>query len=352
MQIDVIPTSTPRSLPAGHLGFGKTFTDHILRMDYVNGAWQAARIQPYAPISLDPAAAVLHYGQAIFEGLKAFRCKDGKLRTFRPDRHAARFAGSAERLCMPPLPTDAFIEGIDRLVRLEEKWVPSSPGSSLYIRPTMIATEGFLGVRPAQHYTYFVIACPVDAYYAEGSAPVKIWIEKKQSRAAEGGLGSAKTGGNYAASLQAAEAAKARGYSQVLWLDAREHAWLEEVGTMNLFICIGDTILTPALDGAILPGVTRDSVLRLLREKNFKVEERKVHIQEIRDAHKNGTLREVFGTGTAAVISPVGTLGSEDGTLTIADGKTGPIAKQLYEELTAIQRAETEDRFGWTHLVP
>ena len=355
LSVDVKLVPSPRGCPPGKLGFGRVFTDHIFQMDWGGEGgqkWHAPRIVPWSQLSLEPSAAVLHYAQSIFEGLKAFRGADGKLRTFRPERHAARFYRSAERICMPPVPPEQFIAAVDKLVRIEEAWVPTAPGASLYIRPTMIATEGFLGVRPAQAYTFFVIVGPVDAYYAEGFGPVRIWVEQTQVRAAPGGLGEAKTGANYAASLQAAEFAKKKGYAQVLWLDAVERRYVEEVGTMNFFVRIGDEVITPPLEGTILPGVTRESIIALLRERGVTMTERRITIDEIRAAHAAGTLREVFGTGTAAVVSPVGALGFADGDLQIGDGQPGEFARLLHDEIVAIQRLETPDRFGWTHDVP
>jgi branched-chain amino acid aminotransferase len=348
-----VPAESRRHLPEGKLGFGTVFTDHMVNIDWTtSGGWHDARIEPRAPISLDPAAAVLHYSQTIFEGMKAFRGSDGRIRLFRPERNAQRFAFSAERLCLPQLPEELFVEGIAQLVMLEKDWVPSAPGASLYIRPTMIATEAFLGVRPAAEVRYFVIMCPVDAYYAAGFAPVKIWVETKHVRAARGGVGATKTGGNYAASLYAAEAAKKRGYAQVLWTDASTHEYIEEVGTMNLFVQIGDEVITPGLDGSILGGITRESVIQLLKDRGVKVVERQISMREVREAHAKGTLREVFGTGTAAVISPVGQLGGDGfGEMTIGDGQTGPLARAIYDEITEMQRGERPDPYGWVRVI-
>jgi branched-chain amino acid aminotransferase len=353
MQVEVRQTQTPREKPTGDLGFGRVFTDHVFRMDYdEERGWHDARIEPYGPLTLDPAASSLHYAQSVFEGLKAFRGVDGAVRLFRPDRHAARFARSCDRLCIPRLPEGAFLEAVERAVAQDVAWVPSQEGAALYIRPFVFATEAFLGVRPAASYAFMVILSPVGAYYAKGFSPVRIWVERQAVRAAPGGVGSAKTAGNYAASLRAATAAKSRGYDQVLWTDAVEHRYVEEVGTMNLFLHLGDEIVTPSLDGGtILPGVTRDSVIHLLRERGETVVERSVTVDEVVAAHRDGTLREVFGTGTAAVVSPVGALGFEDGDLTVGDGGVGPLAKQLFDEVQALQRGEAEDRFGWTRVV-
>lgn len=353
MQVEVSETQTPREKPKGDLGFGRVFSDHVFRMDYEEArGWYGARIAPYAPITLDPAASSLHYAQAVFEGLKAFRGVDGAVRLFRADKHAARFDQSCDRMCIPRLPEGAFIKAIERAVAQDAAWVPSDEGSALYVRPFVFATEAFLGVRPAKKYAFMVLMSPVGAYYAKGFQPVRIWVERHAVRAARGGVGASKTAANYAASLHAATAAKARGYDQVLWTDAEEHRFLEEVGTMNLFLHVGDEIVTPSLDsGTILPGVTRDSVIRLLRERGLKVVERRITVDEVVQAHRDGVLREVFGTGTAAVISPVGALGFEDGDLTVGDGGVGPLAGQLFAEVQAIQRGEAEDRWGWTRVV-
>lgn len=353
MQVEVSEARTPREKPKGELGFGRVFSDHVFRMDYDDAhGWHAARIEPYAPIALDPAAASLHYAQAVFEGLKAFRGVDGAVRLFRVDRHAARFEQSCDRMCIPRLPEGVFAEAVTRAVAQDIAWVPSDEGAALYVRPVLFATEAFLGVRPAREYAFVVLMSPVGAYYAKGFNPVRIWIERHAVRAARGGIGASKTAANYAASLHAATAAKARGYDQVLWTDAEEHRFVEEVGTMNLFLHIGDTIVTPSLDtGTILPGVTRESVIRLLRERGENVVERRITVDEILEAHRKGTLREIFGTGTAAVISPVGALGLEDADLTVGDGGVGPLASQLFREVQAIQRGEVKDRWGWTRVV-
>jgi branched-chain amino acid aminotransferase len=356
IEITQIPAGTPRrTLPEGKLGFGTLFTEYMLKAVWggSNGAgWHSPTIEPRGPIAMDPAASVLHYGQTIFEGMKAFRGSDDRIRLFRPEKNAARMAASSERVCLPEVPEELFVQGIKELVLLEKDWVPRTPGSSLYIRPTLIATEGFLGVRPAQEVLFFVIMCPVDAYYATGFAPVKIWVETQYVRAAKGGLGATKAGANYVASLYASEAAKKKGYAQVLWTDASDHEMIEEVGTMNLFVHIGDEVITPSLDGSILPGITRDSVIQLLRSRGITVSERPIGLTELRAAHSAGTLKEVFGTGTAAVISPVSTLGGESfGDLMVGDGTTGPIARSLFDEITEIQRGERPDPFGWVHVL-
>lgn len=337
--------------PQDALGFGRYFTDHVFVMDYDPGrGWHDARIAPNEPLGLEPASAVLHYAQAVFDGLKAFRGRDGRIRSFRLHDHCRRLNRSATHLRMPPIDEGWVADSIMELIRVDQDWVPAEPETSLYIRPTMIASEPFLGVRPAERYTYFVLLSPVGAYYGVKRDPVKIWVEMRHVRAAPGGLGAVKAAANYAASLPAAEEAKQRGFDQVLWLDALEHRWIEEVGTMNLFVRIGDEVLTPPLDDTFLPGITRDSVLALLRDWSVKVTERKVSVDELRHAHARGDLAEVFGTGTAAVVSPVGLLGFPDGALTIGDGKPGSTALRLSEALTSIHYAKAEDRHGW--MVP
>lgn len=334
------------------LGFGRIFTDHMLVARYEEGkGWHDAKILPYGPLQLDPAAAVLHYGQELFEGMKAYRGKDGKIRLFRPEENCRRMAEGAARLCIPAVPPEEMLEMIVELLEVEKDWVPHSEGTALYIRPTLVATEPFLGVRPSRSYLFFVILSPVGAYYAEGFDPVKIWVEPKFSRAARGGLGAVKAGANYAASLLASEQAKAKGYAQVLWLDASEHRWLEEVGTMNLFLRIGDEVVTPPLGGSILPGITRDSVIRLLRHWDVSVVERPIAIDEVREAHARGTLKEVFGTGTAAVISPVKELCYKDEALQVGNGEMGELSRRLYDTITGIQYGEIPDPFGWTRVV-
>lgn len=331
------------------LGFGKIFTDHMLVARYEEGrGWHDPRIVPYGPFQLDPAAAVLHYGQEIFEGMKAYRGRDGKVRLFRPEENCRRMAEGCERLCIPSVPPDDMRRWVTELVEVEQSWVPRAPGTALYIRPTIVATEPFLGVRPSRSYLFFIILSPVGAYYAEGLDPVKIWVEPKYIRAAKGGLGAVKAGANYAASLLASEEAKKKGYAQVLWLDANEHRWFEEVGTMNLFLRIGEEVVTPPLGGSILAGITRDTTLRLLQEWGVPTVERPVSIEEVREAASRGELHEVFGTGTAAVVSPVKELFFKGETLRVGDGEMGEISRRLYETITGIQYGELPDERGWT----
>jgi branched-chain amino acid aminotransferase len=345
-------TRSPQARPPeDQLKFGRVFTDHMFLLDWSeSGGWSNGRFLPFGPLSVSPAAAGLHYGQSMFDGLKAFRGDDGQLRVFRLDRHMARMAEGATRLCMPSIDQDLCRDAVLEFVRLERDWVPSSPGTSLYLRPAMFATEPFLGVRPATNHLFFLIASPVGAYYAEGMGPVAIRIEDQFVRAAPGGLGAVKAAANYAASLMAAEEAKKAGFAQVLWTDAIEHAALEEVGTMNLFVRIGDEFATPNLSGTILGGITRDSVITLLRRWGFAVNERRILVEELLRAQRNGTLKEVFGTGTAAVISPVGELGWKEQRFKVGDGQPGEISKRLFTAITDIQYGRAPDPDGWMTL--
>jgi branched-chain amino acid aminotransferase len=330
------------------LGFGKFFTDHMFRIDYdpAQGGWHAARIVPYAPIPLDPATSALHYGQLFFEGVKGFAAPDGGVRLFRPDAFARRLNASARRLCMPELDPALLVEAIRRLVDVDRDWVPRAPGTSVYVRPFMLATEAFLGVRPSRTYSLLVILSPVGAYFSRGGG-LRIRVETETVRAVRGGLGAAKAAANYVASLLAAEQAKAEGYDQVLWLDGVEQHWADEIGTMNFFARVGDRVITPPLDGTILAGVTRDSALRILRDAGTPVEERRLSIEELERAHAEGTLSELFGTGTAAVVSPIAELVVGGRTLVPREGAPGPLARRLREEITAIQVGQSPDRYDW-----
>jgi len=332
------------------LTFGTVFTDHLFVMDFQEEkGWYDPRIEPYGPLSLDPAAAVLHYAQAVFDGLKAFRGRDGRVRLFRPQKHLERLNHSARRLCIPPLDPEQALRALVELVGLERDWVPSTLGTSLYVRPTIIANEAFLGVRPAKSYIYYVILSPVGAYYPEGMNPVRILVVDTYVRAVEGGVGGAKTGVNYAASLYAAEEAKHAGFTQVLWLDGRERKYLDEVGTMNIMLKIDDEVITPPLSqGTILPGVTRDSALTLMREWGLRVSERAISIDEVARAARDGSLREVWGTGTAAVISPVGELAYAGERIVINGGNIGELTQKLYDAIVGIQYATAPDTHGWT----
>jgi branched-chain amino acid aminotransferase len=330
------------------LGFGQHMADHMFVMLYDESmGWHDAVIKPYENFSLAPAAMALHYGQAIFEGLKAYRGTDDKIYLFRPTDNLKRMNVSATRMCMPEIPVDLVYRAMKNLVDLDKSWVPRADGATLYIRPTMIASEAGLGVRPAKQYIFFIINCPVGAYYPEGFNPVKIFVTDKYVRAVAGGVGNVKTAGNYAASIMAAVEAQNQGYTQVLWLDAIERKYIEEVGTMNIFFLIDDEIITPPLTGSILPGITRDSVLRLTKDWGLKVSERRITIDDVLAANDNGSLQEIFGTGTAAVISPVGELNYKGQVCTVNNGKTGALAQKLFAELQAIQNGHKKDPYGW-----
>lgn len=341
----------PKALPTQDdpLKFGTIFTDHMFVMDYEAGkGWHDARIIPYQPISLEPSAMVFHYGQEMFEGLKAYKTEDGKVLLFRPVKNIERANNTNRRICIPEIPEEDFLQAIKEVVKTDEVWIPTKPGTSLYIRPFIIATDPFLGVRPSDTYKFIIILSPVGAYYPEGLNPVKIWIEDEYVRAVKGGIGEAKTGANYVASLKSQVKAHDEGYSQVLWLDGVDRKYIEEVGAMNIFFKIGGKIVTPALNGSILPGVTRDSVIQLCKEWGLPVEERKIDIAEIKKTHEDGTLEEVFGSGTAAVISPVGQLRWEDAIMQVKDGGIGEYSQKLYDTITGIQLGKIKDTLGWT----
>ena len=341
-------TKTKKEKPDySKLGFGKYFTDHMLVMDYANGAWQELQILPYDEFKVDPSTNILHYGQGIFEGMKAYKDKEGKITMFRSNDNIDRMNRSAKRLCMPELDKEKVLEGIKELVKIDSDWIPTEDGTSLYIRPTMIAFEKMLGVHPAHSYKFFVILSPVGSYYANGLKPTKIMVEKEYVRAPLGGTGEAKCMGNYAASLLAGEKANEKGYDQVLWLDGKDKKYVEEVGAMNMFFVIDGTVVTPKLVGSILPGITRDSVIQILRKEGIPIEERRISIKEIAKANKKGKLNEAFGSGTAAVISPVGTLGYKGEDIIINNNEMGKITKFLYEKLTGIQYGKIADEFGW-----
>ena len=347
----VTKTTNPKARPADEskLGFGKVFTDHMFIMNYTEGkGWHDGRIEPYRKLELDPSAMVFHYGQEMFEGLKAYKGKDGKTRLFRPDMNAKRTNDTNKRLCIPELPIEMFVEACKAVVKVDEDWIPTAPGTSLYIRPFIIATDEFLGVAPSKTYLFIIILSPSGAYYASGLAPVGIWIEDDYVRAVKGGMGFAKTGGNYAASLAAQVKAHDEGYSQVLWLDGVERKYVEEVGAMNIFFKIDGKIVTPELSGSILPGITRNSVIQVCKSMGYTVEERKISVEELLEAQKSGKLEECFGTGTAAVISPVGKLRYKDDVMFINDNTIGEVSQKLYDTITGIQWGECEDKFNWT----
>jgi branched-chain amino acid aminotransferase len=342
----------PKPADETKLVFGRVFSDHMFMMDWLAGqGWQDARIVPYDHLQLDPAAMVLHYGQGIFEGLKAYRWKDGSIHLFRPEKNWERFNRSARRMCMPEVDLAMQFKAAENLLSIDRDWVPHSVGSSLYIRPTMIASEAHLGVRPASEYLYYVITGPVAAYYAEGFNPVKIYVSDEFVRAVRGGVGEAKTMANYASSLFAAEYAKKKGFTQVLWLDAVERRFVEEVGTMNIFFRIHDELVTPALSGSILSGITRDSVIQLARHWGITVRERAIDIHEVIDGVKSGAVKEMFGSGTAAVVSPVGSISFRDESFTVHDGTVGEWSQKFYDEIVGIQYGEKPDKFGWIYHV-
>ncbi|WP_055107848.1 branched-chain amino acid aminotransferase [Paenibacillus ihumii] len=334
------------------LGFGQYFSDHMLTMEYsLEAGWHDLKIVPYGPIALDPSAMVFHYGQEVFEGMKAYRTAAGELVLFRPDMNLKRLNESCKRLSIPPVEASTLLQAITELVKIDASWIPSGEENALYIRPFIIATEPCLGVRASHMYKLIVILSPVGSYYPEGIHPVSIYVEQRYVRAFRGGTGAAKTASNYAASIKAQEDAKIAGYSQVLWLDGVESRYVEEVGSMNVFFKVGGEVVTPALSGSILAGVTRDSVIALLKAWGVPVNERKVSIEELVEAHKQGLLEEAFGTGTAAVISPIGSMKWGELELTIAGGKTGELSKKLYDTITGIQRGELDDPLGWRYPI-
>ncbi|MFW9977246.1 MAG: branched-chain amino acid aminotransferase [Candidatus Thorarchaeota archaeon] len=333
-----------------NLLFGSVFTDHMFTMKYSNDSWHDAKITPYGSVSLDPAALVLHYGQGIFEGMKAYR-RNEDIYLFRPRDNMERMNKSAERMVMPTFDSDFVLKALENLLMIEKQWIPSQSGTSLYIRPTMIAIEPKLGVKPSDEYLFYIILSPVGPYFREGFAPVGIYVADEHVRAADGGVGQAKTMGNYAASLMAGTLAKKAGYSQVLWLDAKERKYLEEVGTMNIFVILDDEIVTPPLSGTILSGITRDSVLALLKHWGHNAIERQISIDEVIEGIASGRVKEMFGCGTAAIIAPVGKLHYKQETYPIANSNIGKITQKLFDELTGIQCGEREDPFNWVHKV-
>ena len=350
LDIKITKTTAPKQKPAADqpLGFGKIFTDHMFIMNYTEGkGWHDPRIVPFGRISLSPAAMVYHYGQEMFEGLKAYRGENDEVYLFRPDMNAKRTNVTNERLCIPSIPEEDFVQAVKAVVDVDRDWVPSAPGTSLYVRPFIIATDEFLGVAPSQTYLFMVILSPSGAYYSSGLAPVGIWIEDEYVRAVRGGMGFAKTGGNYAASLIGQVKAHDEGFSQVLWLDGVERKYIEEVGSMNIFFKIDGKVITPMLNGSILPGITRNSTIELCKSWGLEVVERRISVDEVIDAQKSGRLEEVFGTGTAAVISPVGKLRYVDDVMLINDGKIGELSQKLYDTMTGIQYGKLDDPFGW-----
>ena len=353
MQLTITKATRLKDKPKDtELGFGTIFTDHMFNMDYdPEKGWHNPRIEPYGPLQMEPSTMVLHYGQGIFEGLKAYRTQSDKIQLFRPKDNFKRLNRSNRLLCIPEIDEAFALDALKQLLKLESRWVPSLFETSLYIRPTIIATDPFLGVRESYTYRFFIILSPVGVYYPQGFNPVKIWVTENHVRAVKGGVGEAKTLGNYAASLYAGAQAHKQGYTQVLWLDGIHRKYIEEVGSMNIFFVIDDEIITPELDGSILPGITRDSVIALAKHWNLKVSERKISIDEVISTQASGSLQEIFGSGTAAVISPVGEIKYGDKVLAVGDGKVGPVAGRLYKALTDIQYGKGPDPLGWVEPV-
>ena len=361
VQIELKPSAHPlsdaeRQARLANPGFGRYFTDNMVTIRWTEGrGWHDAQLVPYGPIELDPATAILHYGQSIFEGLKAYRTADGGIQTFRPYANAARFQASARRLAMAELPQETFVAAVEALVQQDQAWVPTEGEASLYLRPFMIATEVGLGVRPANEYLFMLIASPAGAYFPGGVEPVSVWLSEEYVRAAPGGTGAAKCGGNYAASLVAQAQAAEKGCDQVVWLDAIERRWIEEMGGMNLYFVFGEgenaRIVTPELSGSLLPGITRDSLLTIASDLGYPTEERKISTEEWRDGNADGTLTEVFACGTAAVITPVGSVKSARGDWTVGDGTPGPVTMRLRETLLALQTGTVADNHNWMHAI-
>lgn len=353
MEIKITKTTKPFDKPDwNNLGFGKYFSDHMFIMDYdrENG-WHDARIVPFGKIEMHPASTVFHYGAEIFEGMKAYRTPEGKIQLFRPEENFKRMNNSAERIRLPQINEADVLEALDELIKLDADWVPSQPGTSLYIRPFLFGDDPFLGVHSINRATFIIITSPVGSYYKEGLNPVKIMIETEDVRAVRGGTGFAKCGGNYAAANRAGEKAEELGYSQVLWLDGVHRKYIEEVGAMNVMFMIGDEIVTPALTGSILPGITRKSCIQVLKDKGYTVNERLFSIDELEEALENGSLKEAWGCGTAAVVSPIGHLRLGDKIFTINNNEIGSVTQDLYDTLTGIQWGTAEDKYNWIHPV-
>jgi branched-chain amino acid aminotransferase len=344
IQIEKVPQSRLPEVDFANLEFGQTFSDHMLVAKYANGAWLTPAIVPFADFSLSPANPALHYGQAIFEGLKAYKNEAGEITIFRPDANLHRMNLSAERLCMPALPLETFLEGLKELLRVDADWIPTTSGSSLYIRPFMFATGEYLGVKPADEYLFAIITCPVNAYYA---TPLRVKVEETFARAVEGGFGFAKAAGNYAGSLYPAKKAAEEGYHQLLWTDGKTHQYFEESGTMNLMFVINDTLLTPATSTSILAGITRDTILQLARDRGMAVEERKISVSEVMEAAQNGTLQEAFGCGTAAVVSHIVTIGYRGTDYALPPIENRKYSSVLAQDLDAIRTGQAPDPYGW-----
>jgi branched-chain amino acid aminotransferase len=356
MEIRIEKTAHPKKKLSDdeilNIPFGKVFSDHMLLVDYKEGkGWHDARIVPYGPLALEPSACCLHYGQLIFEGLKAYKTADGSVVMFRPDQNMARMNKSCERMCIAQIDEQEMTKAIAKLVEIEAAWVPSAPSTSLYIRPFILANESFLGIHPSNSFLFTVILSPVGPYYKGGLEPIRIYVENDYVRAVRGGTGFAKCAGNYAASLKSQVEAEKEGYSQVLWLDGTERKYVEEVGSMNVFFVIDGEVVTPELNGSILPGITRKSVIEVVKSWNIPISERRISVEDLIRAYESGKLQEAFGAGTAAVISPIGELKYKDTVMYINDGKIGPISQKLYDEITGIQTCTKEDKFGWVYKV-
>jgi branched-chain amino acid aminotransferase len=351
IEIKRTPHSRIAEIDFDNLTFGEQFSDHMLEVRYSEGSWREPMILPYGQIPMYPAVSTLHYGQAVFEGMKAFRYNDGKVNIFRLDKHYERFRRSCERVCIPEVSEEVFTEGMKKLVTTDRDWVPNARYKSLYIRPIVFASDQTLGLRASRNYRFYIICSPVGNYYAEGIKPIRLTTMPKYVRAVLGGVGDVKVPGNYAASLQPTTKAQQLGYTQVLWLDAIEHKYVEEVGSMNIFFVIDDVLVTPPLNGSILPGITRNSVIELAKIKGMPVEQRPVTIDELADLHKNARLKEIFGAGTAAVISPVGLIHHEDYQISFGTNEMGPVSRWFYDNITGIQHGDISDPGGWCTLL-
>ncbi len=351
LTVTPVPESRLGEVDFENLGFGAWYSDHMFSLVHEDGRWQRPAIVPFGPVSVHPANAALHYGQAVFEGLKAYRGTDGVIRVFRPDKNAERLETSCDRLCVPRVPRELFVEAVDRLVAMDHGWIPRSRGQALYVRPIVFSDEGHLEVRPSQRFRFLIFTSPVRAYFDTGMKPVSLKAEETYTRSAPGGVGYAKTAGNYGASLYPGQVGQEAGYQQVLWLDGVEHRYVEEVGAMNIFFRFADRVVTPDLHGTILPGVTRDSVITLLEDAGHRVEQRRITIDEVLDGARAGRLREVFGAGTAAIIAPVGAIAFQDRDTAIGNGEAGEMTRWLYDQITGIQRGEVADRFGWCRRI-
>jgi len=343
------PTSRLAELDQNNIPFGKVFADHMFEMNYVNGEWTDMELKPYGPMEFSPAISALHYGQSIFEGLKAYKDLKGEIMVFRPYANASRMNASAVRMCMPEIPKDLFVEAVFELLKMDKDWVPNAPGTSLYIRPFMFATDSYLGVKPSDTYKFLIFTCPVGAYYTE---PVRVKIETMYSRACEGGVGRAKAAGNYAASLYPAKKAKEEGYHQLIWTDAKEHKYIEESGTMNMMFLVDDTLYTPTTSGTILPGITRDSVLKIAQTWGYEINESSIHVEELVRALKTGRVMEAFGTGTAATIARIKTIGHEGVDYDLPDFTEDDFSIRMLNFLEDLKRGKEEDQWNWVYKMP